>query len=85
MTYREGLWSAPDIMASEYETFDLLYGLVRLSKPSLCFESGCYLGHGSEAINRALVKNRNGCLITCDTDLQMVQATLKRGLERTTA
>lgn len=68
-------WSAPDNMSVEHEVYDFLYGLVRVLKPELCFESGCYKGYSSVAIGKALLANGSGNLQTCDTDEEMVRAT----------
>lgn len=63
-----GLHSAPDAMASEFEVQEFLYSLVRLLKPEVLIETGCYMGHATEAIVSALTKNRSGHLTTCDTN-----------------
>lgn len=61
-------WTAPDAMASEYEAADFLYGLIRLLKPKLCIETGCYKGNATLAIGKALLLNGSGILQSCDTD-----------------
>jgi predicted O-methyltransferase YrrM len=71
--YREGLWSAPDEMATEYETCDFLFGLVRLCKPRVVIETGCYHGYATAAIGAALKLNGHGRLATCDIDPSFVK------------
>lgn len=68
------LWASDDGMASEYGTADFLYGFVRLLKPRVVVETGCYHGHASLAIGRALKANGRGVLHTCDINLQCVEA-----------
>jgi predicted O-methyltransferase YrrM len=77
MVYKEEHWSAPDEMASEFEVHDFLFGLVRLTKPLVVVETGSYKGHASRIIGLALRGNNRGTLYTCDTDLEMVKATIK--------
>lgn len=77
-THRGLTWTAPDIWASEKETGDFLYGLVRLLKPKLAIETGCYRGDSSERIADALRVNGFGHLITCDTNPEMCDATKRR-------
>ena len=67
-----GLHSAPDAMASEFEVQELLQSLVRLLKPKVCVETGCYQGHSTLAIAKALFFNQQGELFSCDTDSSMV-------------
>ena len=83
MTYKEGLWSSTDEWAAEIEVGDFLYGLVRLTKPILVLETGCYNGDSSYRIAEALKENGVGTLNTCDTDRTKVDETKKRvnGLE----
>lgn len=61
-------YSSRDHMGSEYEMGDFLYGLVRMVKPELVVETGCYFGDSSLKIAQALLHNGTGELITCDTD-----------------
>jgi predicted O-methyltransferase YrrM len=69
---RVDLWSAPDCMSSECEVTEFLYALVRLLKPAIVVETGCFLGATSVAIGRALKINRHGRLLTCDLDAALV-------------
>ena len=70
-------WTEFDGAATESEMGDVLYGLVRMTKPVLAFESGCYMGHGTRRIAEALKHNIRGWLVSCDTDAQKVM--LARG------
>lgn len=63
-TYPEGLWSAWDDMAVEQEVAELLYGIVRVTKPGLVLESGTGRGVGSLYIAAALKDNQAGRLYT---------------------
>lgn len=65
-------WSAPDGMASEFELGDFMYGLVRLLKPNLVIETGCYNGDTSRRIGEALLENGDGRLVSCDTSIERV-------------
>jgi predicted O-methyltransferase YrrM len=56
----------PEIWASEIETSDFLYGLVRLIKPEDCLEIGTFEGDASIAIGKALKDNNLGTLFTTD-------------------
>lgn len=69
---RADLWSAPDGMSSECEVTEFLYALVRLLKPAVVLETGCFLGATSVAMGRALKINRHGRLISCDLDAALV-------------
>lgn len=66
---QQGEWTAPDEMAAEVEVAEFICGLIRLMKPNLVIETGCYHGHTSHAIRVALRKNKKGVLHTCDSDL----------------
>lgn len=70
---RVHLWAAPDSMSSECEVSDFLFSLVRLLKPSVVLETGCFLGATSVAIGHALKSNEHGRLVTCDIDAGLVE------------
>lgn len=61
-----GLWTAPDAQASELEVGEFMFGLVRLLKPKLVLETGCYLGHTTVQLARAMKLNQLGHLHVCD-------------------
>ena len=61
-----GLWTSPDKEASELEVGEFMFGLVRLLKPRLVLETGCYLGHTTVQLARALKQNKVGSLHVCD-------------------
>ena len=57
-----------------------MFGLVRLIKPRLVVETGCYLGHTTVHLAQGLKANQLGCLYGCDLDeakVQLVQDKLK--------
>jgi hypothetical protein len=62
-------YTSRDHMGSEYEMGDFLYGLVRMGKPELVAETGCYFGDTSLKIAQALLHNAKGELVTCDPDI----------------
>lgn len=64
----EGLYSAWDDMAVELEAAEFLYGLVRMLKPRLVYESGTGQGYASKYIARALQDNGFGFLDTFEAD-----------------
>ena len=61
-----------DDLASEFEMGDLLYGLVKMIKPALVVETGCYVGDTAAGILRALKENGSGYYIGCDTQSEYV-------------
>lgn len=69
-----GLLTADDEMASEHEVYDFLYGLVRLFKPKVILETGCYKGGATRAMARAAKENGIGEVWTCDTDIEKVES-----------
>ena len=71
-------WSAPDEMASEYEVFDFLYGLVRLIKPHVVVETGTYRGHSAETMGQAIKANGFGSVFTAETDKELLREAEKR-------
>lgn len=64
-------WTAPDDMASEHETGEFIYGLLRLIKPHVSIETGCYRGDTSLQIAKAMKTNGLGRFLTCDTDKEL--------------
>lgn len=66
-----GLLTADDEMASEHEVYDFLYGLVRLLKPKVILETGCYKGGATKSMARAARKNGIGKVFSCDTDYKL--------------
>jgi predicted O-methyltransferase YrrM len=55
-------------MGAETETGDLLYGVVRLTKPLRCLETGTAMGDTAFRIGTALKENGLGHLYTCEID-----------------
>jgi predicted O-methyltransferase YrrM len=62
------LWVARDDMASEQEMGDFLCGLVRMLKPNLVVETGCYMGDSTVRMEEAIDRNQCGVLVACDVD-----------------
>jgi predicted O-methyltransferase YrrM len=73
-----GAWSAADEWAVEFEVADFLFGLVRLLKPKILLETGCYKGYSTSAISSALSANGFGKLYTCDLDTERMKEALAR-------
>ena len=71
---RIDLWHATDSMASETEVSDFMYSLVRLLKPAIVVETGCYTGVTTLRMARALKTNRHGRMATCDIQENHVAA-----------
>jgi predicted O-methyltransferase YrrM len=71
---RVDLWRAADSMASEIEVSDFMYSLIRLLKPALVVETGCYTGVTTLRMARALKSNRYGRMETCDIRADFVAA-----------
>ena len=69
---RVDLWHATDSMAAETEVSDFMYSLVRLLKPKVVIETGCYTGVTTLRMARALKANRYGHLSTCDIEQEHV-------------
>lgn len=57
---------------------ELLFTLVRMLKPHLVVETGCYLGHATQALGRAVKENGRGRVISCDTSIDCVRAAAVR-------
>lgn len=71
-------WHAIDDMATECEVLDFLYALVVMLKPHRLIETGCYRGHGTEALARGIRANGFGILESCDLGHENVVATRQR-------
>jgi predicted O-methyltransferase YrrM len=75
MPLKHDEWVSRDHMGSEYEVGELLYGIIRLAKPELVVETGCYYGDTSAKIAQALCHNQKGWLVTCDIEEAKVNFT----------
>ena len=62
------VWETWDNISSEMEMGDLLYGLIRMLKPELTCETGCYMGYSTLRMAEAVCKNGFGKLISIDLD-----------------
>jgi len=69
-------YSIDEPASTERELRALLTALVRVVKPSLVVETGCYVGRGTEALVRGVIDNGFGRVVTCDTDHGMVARTV---------
>lgn len=72
------VWECQDSLSSEVETQEFLYGLVRLLKPAVVVETGCYHGEASLVIASALRMNGHGHLYTCDILSRMAIETAEK-------
>lgn len=67
-----------DGMATEFEVVKFLKALVRVLKPTVIVETGCYLGYGTEALVKGAIQNGFGHVYTCDMDKTMIDRTQER-------
>lgn len=72
------LWSCYDSEATELEVLDFLQTLVRMLKPEVVIETGCYRGHGTEKLAVGLSMNGFGHLWTTDIGIDKVEETKSR-------
>lgn len=61
-------WGWNGDMKTESELIDLIYSLIRVTKPDIAVETGTYRGHGTQAISKALEANARGHLWTVELD-----------------
>lgn len=61
-------WGWSGDMKTESEVIDLIYSLVRVTKPTVVVETGTYRGHGTQAISKALEANDRGNLWTVEIE-----------------
>lgn len=62
-------WVVPAYgMSAEVELADLLYCFVRLLKPQVVVETGCFMGFTTWALGRAVRDNGFGVVVSCDND-----------------
>lgn len=69
------LWETRDEQSAEKEVSDFLYALVRLLKPRVVVETGCWKGDSTIAIAKAVKENGRGELFSCDIDEGLVKET----------
>ncbi len=65
-------YPSPTVGGIDYATGELLYALVRHSKPEVCVETGCDEGISTIYIAQALKDNGKGMLYTCDIEPQLI-------------
>ena len=75
---KDELWEAESSDGAEKEVGEFIYGLIRLIKPKVVVETGCYKGDTTLAIERALQDNKYGELYSCDIVKEFVEHTQKR-------
>jgi len=75
---KDNLWEATDADSAEKEIGEFIYGLIRLIKPKVVVETGCYLGDTTIMIEKALQDNKYGELYACDIDEKCVEKTQKK-------
>lgn len=69
------MWSMYDGMATEVETLQFLYSLVRLLKPSVIVETGSYKGYGTYWLARACKEMKHGFVFTCEINQELCHHT----------
>lgn len=67
-------YTARDIVATENEVLDLVWGVVRALQPDYVIETGTYLGDGSRRIGEALRENGHGVLDTLEMNRERAEA-----------
>lgn len=75
---KTNLWSAYSTDGAEIEVGEFIYGLIRLIKPKIIVETGCYFGDTTEQIVKALKDNKFGKLYTCDIVDKCLEETEKK-------
>lgn len=79
----DSLWTSRDVQSSEDEVSEFLGALVRMIKPRVVVETGCYLGDATIAMAKAL----KGCgrrlakVVACDTDESRAKIVMDRVIE----
>lgn len=71
-------WECPDETAAESEMSEFLYAFVRLLKPKLVVETGCYKGFSTLLLGQAVCENKLGYVVSCDTDKECVAETRQK-------
>lgn len=71
-------WEVFDGTSSEVEMGVLLHGLVRMLKPGLVVETGCYHGHATFALASACAANGHGRVISCEINEEYVRIARNR-------
>lgn len=75
---KDSLWSAESTDGAEKEVGEFIYALIRLLKPKVVVETGCYRGDTTVMIEKALKDNKYGELHSCDIDEELVKHTQGR-------
>lgn len=68
------IWRAPDMMATEYEVSAFIGALVKMIKPRVSVETGCYDGQTTLLI----AANTCGTVYSCDVDIEKVYSLRSR-------
>jgi predicted O-methyltransferase YrrM len=71
-------WAVHDAASSESELQQLVFALIRMLKPELVVETGCYLGFMTQQMGLAVKRNGRGRVVSCDTDEARVAEALVR-------
>lgn len=67
-----------DGVSAEVEVGEFLYGFVRVLKPKLVVETGCYFGHTTSKLAQACWHNEMGKVISCDINPEYVEKALQQ-------
>ena len=76
--YPDRKWEIWDGTSSEMAMAELLYSLVRMLKPKLVVETGCYTGHSTYYLAMAVKKNDYGRVISIDIELDCINKARER-------
>ena len=71
--FNEHGWEVRSAAGTEWEVQLFLGALVRMVKPRLVVETGCYDGHTTRVLAWAISENGGGRLVSCDTDESRVR------------
>ncbi len=75
---KDKLWSANSVDGAEKEVGEFIYGLIRLIKPKVVVETGCYMGDTTVMLEKAIKDNDYGELYVCDINDKCIEETKKR-------
>lgn len=70
-------WTIIDETAAELEMQELLFSLVKMLRPELVVETGCYIGLTTRSLGLACFQAHKGRVVSCDTNLEYVERAQK--------
>jgi hypothetical protein len=70
-------WSCTDIITPELEIINLIYSIIKATKPSICIETNPFRGITSKTILKALAENKFGSLYLLKDNNNLTYSNLK--------